>query len=61
MPVIVNGKEPVGVLATVFTVRVELPDASDPGLKDHVAPVGKPLTLKVTLPLKPPEGVTVAV
>ena len=31
------------------------------GLKGAVAPEGSPLTLKFTLPVKPPDGLTVAV
>ena len=57
----VNGKLPVGVVLLVVTVNVELPDASGLGLNVPVAPVGKPLTLSVTDPVKPPVGVTVAV
>jgi hypothetical protein len=46
----------------VLTVSVELPDVvTEPGLKLAVAPVGNPLTLKVTAPVNPPVGVTVAV
>jgi hypothetical protein len=45
----------------VVTERVELPEpATDVGLKVPVAPLGRPLTLKLTLPVKPPDGVTVA-
>ena len=51
---------PAGVLVLVATVRVELPaPATDAGLKDPVVPVGRPVTLNVTVPAKPPEGVTV--
>ena len=62
VPVMVKGKLPVGVEAVVATVKVELPDVvTDAGLKDAVAPAGNPLTLKVTAPVNPPDGVTVAV
>jgi len=45
---------PVGVVAAVETVRVELPEpASDVGLKLAVAPVGKPFTPRLTVPVKP--------
>jgi hypothetical protein len=44
------------------TVIVEEPDeVTVVGLKLADAPAGKPLALKVTEPLKPPEGVTVTV
>ena len=48
---------------SVDTVSVEDPDPPliEAGLKLAVAPVGKPLTPKETLPLKPLAGVTVAV
>jgi hypothetical protein len=46
----------------VFTVSVELPDpVTEPWLKVAVAPTGKPLTLKVTVAAKPPDGVTATV
>ena len=62
VPVMVKGKLPVGVEAVVATVKVELPDVvTDAGLKDAVTPAGNPLTLKVTAPVNPPDGVTVAV
>ena len=61
MPVIVNGKLPVGVVLLVVTVNVELPDDSGLGLNAPVAPAGSPLTLSVTDPVNPPVGVTVAV
>ena len=53
-PLIVRAKFPVGVLELVVTENVEeLPDAGL-GLKLALDPVGKPLTLRVTAPLKPP-------
>jgi len=43
----------------VFNVRVDDPDPeTEVGLKLGVAPEGNPLTLKLTFPLKPLEGVT---
>ena len=62
VPVIVNGKLPAGVVVLDVTVNVEDPDVvTDAGLKLAVAPVGSPLTLNVTVPVNPPDGVTVAV
>ena len=61
-PVIVNGYVPDGVVLMVVTVMVEEPDVvTDAGLKLALAPDGSPLALKVTVPVKPPDGVTVAV
>ena len=59
--VIVN--VPVGVkVASVVTVRVEEPEVvTDAGLKVAVAPAGRPLELKVTVPLNAPTAATVAV
>jgi hypothetical protein len=47
----------------VVTLRVLLPEppVMGFGLKLPLAPEGSPLTLKVTLLLKPPDAVTVAV
>jgi hypothetical protein len=60
VPVIVSVDVPVGVLAAVFTFNVEeLPAGL--GVKLAVAPVGRPLTLNVTWPPNPPDGVTVIV
>jgi hypothetical protein len=61
VPVIVNEKLPAGVVLAVVTVRVDEPEATEAGLKLAVAPVGNPLTLKLTVPVNPPEGVTVTV
>jgi hypothetical protein len=45
----------------VVTVSVDVPDAAiDEGLKDAVAPLGKPLTLRPTGPLKPASMATAA-
>ena len=44
------------------TLRVLEPDVEiDAGLNDEVAPAGSPLTLRLTVPLKPMPAVTVAV
>ena len=60
VPVMVNGNVPLVLL--VVTVIVVEPDAvTVGGLKLALAPLGKPLTLKLTVPLNPPEGVTVTV
>jgi hypothetical protein len=53
-PVIVRGYVPTAIVAAVETVSVELPEAAtDAGLKLAVAPVGNPLTLRLTVPVKP--------
>jgi hypothetical protein len=50
------------VLVVVATVIVEEPEvATEAGEKLAVAPAGKPLALNVTVPVKLPDGVTVAV
>ena len=52
----------MGVVAEVATFSVEDPDpVTEAGLKNDVAPVGKPLTLRPTVPLKPVPAVMVAV
>jgi hypothetical protein len=52
-PVIVRAKFPVGVMELVVTENVEeLPDPGL-GLKLALDPLGKPLTLRATAPLKP--------
>jgi hypothetical protein len=56
--VIVNVDGPVGVDAAVVTANVDDPVAGF-GVKVPVAPVGRPVTLSVTLPLNPPDGVSV--
>ena len=56
----VRVKVPVGVLRMVFTVKVDEPDAViDGGLKMAFVRRGSPLTLKLTVPLKPEPGVIV--
>jgi hypothetical protein len=62
VPVIVNEKVPVVVLFPVLTVNVDEPEPdTDVGLKLAVAPDGNPLTLKFTVPVNPPEGLTFTV
>ena len=57
--VIENTYEPVGVVELVVTVMVEVPDmVTDAGLKLAFAPLGKPLALNLTVPAKPPDGLT---
>ena len=46
----------------MVTLMVLLPEpATDGGLKEAMAPKGSPLALNNTVPVKPPDGVTVAV
>ena len=60
--VTVSGYVPVAVVPVVVTVSVEEPvPATEVGAKEPVAPVGNPLTLNVTLSVKPLLGVIVAV
>jgi hypothetical protein len=62
VPVIVRVERPVGVVVAVVTVRVEDPvPVMLVGLKLAVAPAGSPLTLRPTVPLKPPRAVTLTV
>jgi hypothetical protein len=62
VPVMVITYVPAAVAAVVVTVMVELPvPATDPGEKLADAPVGSPLALNVTVSVKPPLGVIVAV
>ena len=61
-PVIVKIYVPLGVVVAVLTVMVEEPGVlTDAGLKCAVAPIGSPLTLNVTVPVNPPNGVVVTV
>lgn len=62
LPVIVSVKVPSAVLELVVTLMV-LPDPPliGFGLNEALAPEGRPLTLRVTLPVKVPTAVTVAV
>jgi hypothetical protein len=62
LPVIVNVALPAGVLDVVFTVSVELfPGVIDVGLNVPVAPVGKPLTFRLTALLNPFSAPTLTV
>ena len=62
VPVIIRGYVPVGVVVAVETVSVEFPEPeTDAGLKLAVAPIGKPLTLRFTVPVKPLRGAIDAV
>ncbi len=62
VPVMVIVDVPTGVVPSVVTVKVEDPDVvTDVGLKVAVAPVGNPLAVKVTVPVKPFRAVIVAV
>jgi hypothetical protein len=51
------------VLVVVVTFMVLLPEPPviEAGLNVAVAPEGSPAAVKLTLPVKPPDGVTVAV
>jgi len=62
VPVIVTAELPSTVLVVVDTVIVVEPEVViDAGLKLALAPLGNPPALKVTVPVNPPEGVTVTV
>jgi len=62
VPVMVRVYVPAGVDVLVVTDIVEEPEpATEVGLKLALAPEGKPLALNVTLPVKPPDSVTVVV
>jgi hypothetical protein len=62
VPVIVTVLEPAGVLALVVTVIVDDPEpTTEAGLKLAVASAGNPLALRATVPLNPPDAVTVTV
>jgi hypothetical protein len=62
VPVIVRGYFPFATELVVLTVSVDAPDpVTMGGLKLSVAPVGCPLTLSATTPLKPPMDPTVTV
>lgn len=54
VPVMVTVKAPAEVELVVETVRVELPEpVTEVGLKVPAAPLGNPLTLRLTVPVKP--------
>jgi hypothetical protein len=62
VPRIVSGYVPGGGVPLVATLSVVEPDVvSDVGAKDAVAPAGKPVTLKFTVPVNPVPGLSVAV
>jgi len=62
VPRIVSGYVPGRVVNNVVTVIVVEPAPStDAGLNDAVTPDGRPVTSKLTVPVKPDAGVTVAV
>ncbi|MGH9208426.1 MAG: hypothetical protein ACRD1G_18045, partial [Acidimicrobiales bacterium] len=63
VPVMVSVEVPAGVELVVETLSVELPEPPliEVGLKVPVAPVGKPLTLNDTAPVKLLRGETLAV
>jgi len=60
--VIVKAKVPLVALVAVVTVIVVDPDVvTDVGLKPALAPLPRPATLNVTVPVNPFAGVTVTV
>jgi hypothetical protein len=62
VPVIVRVDVPIGVPAPVVIVRTELPDVLiEVGLKDGVAPDGRPVAVSATLPLNVPSAPTLTV
>jgi len=62
VPVTAKVKLPVGVLAVVVMVSVELPEVLiDAGEKEGDAPAGKPVAVKLTVPAKPFNAATVTV
>jgi hypothetical protein len=62
VPVIVTVELPAGVDELVEMLTAGLPEPlTDPGLKLAVAPVGKPLAPKVTVPVNPFSAPIVAV
>ena len=62
VPVIVRLERPTGVLPAVVTVKVEEPvPVTVVGKKLAVAPAGRPVTLRLTVPLKPSRAVTFTV
>jgi len=50
----------VPVLVVTLMVLLPEPLGIEPGLNVAVAPEGSPVALKLTVPVKPPDGVTVA-
>jgi hypothetical protein len=62
VPVMVSVKVPDVVAAVVVTDKLDEPEpVTDVGLNTALAPAGKPLTVKPTLPVNPPDPVTVVV
>jgi hypothetical protein len=62
VPVMVRVNVPVEVEVVVAAVSVELPEVeTEVGLKVPVAPVGRPLKLRFTVPVKPFTAAMVAV
>jgi hypothetical protein len=62
VPVMVSGYVPAGVVASVVTVRVDVPEpATEGGLNGPDAPAGSPVIVRFTVPEKPPDFVTVTV
>ena len=60
VPVMVSGKLPVCGCPPPVTVSV-LELVVDDGLKLALTPWGRPVTLRLTLPVKPPDGAMVTV
>lgn len=62
VPVMVTGKVPVVVVLVVVTVMVDEPvPVTEVGLKEALAPVGKPVAVRTVLPVNPFKAVIVAV
>jgi hypothetical protein len=63
VPLTVNGYVPAAVEDVVDTARVEEPEPPliEDGLKVPLAPVGRPLTVRLTVPVKPFTGAAVTV
>ena len=62
VPVIVSVTLPLAALHVPVTLRVDVPEpVTEAGLKAAVTPAGRPLTLRATEPVNPPDGVTVMV
>ena len=61
VPVIVTFEVAIGVGAVVAIVRTDVPVVSEGGLKEQLAPVGRPLQLSVTVPVNPLVGDTLIV
>ena len=60
-PVIVRVKLPTFVEEVVVTLRIDVPETRDVGLKDVLEAAGRPVTARLTLPVNPLSGVTVTV